>query len=76
MKRKRKLDKREAAFLKKLNAILDDIAPAEVDTKDPKLAKAEASLKRWSSKLKRAKTMVRKLMKTVAYYQKKAKVTS
>lgn len=65
----KRLDKKRRRLLKKIDAMLADVEPAEKKSK--KLAKAEADLKRWNTKLKRATTMTRKLMKSVAYYRKK-----
>lgn len=65
--------KRRSDSKKKLLEQIDAmLTPYEEREKNPKLAKAEAALKRWQSKMKRATTMVKKFTKQVRYYQKKA----
>lgn len=67
-KQRRSKQKVKLKVLAMVDAILKNI---DSTPDNPKLAKAQAALKRWTTKLKRATTECRKYAKQIKYYQKK-----
>lgn len=70
-------------FKRRITFWADEVVPTKVKKEKPKISivakrekKAREQLKKWETKLKRAKTAVAKYVKQIKYYENKAAITA